>query len=131
MEMMRFFFILYKKNMERIIDNPDERTWAMFCHLSAFAGCIIPFGNIIGPLIVYSVKRQEYPLVEDQGKEVLNFQITLSVAMIISLVLALAVIGIFLAIAVGIVGLVFTVIGALKANNGEYYRYPFNVRFIK
>ncbi|MGV8096817.1 MAG: DUF4870 domain-containing protein [Mangrovibacterium sp.] len=117
--------------MERIIDNPNERTWAMVCHLSAFAGCIIPFGNIIGPLIVYSMKRQEYPLVEDQGKEVLNFQITLSIILIISLVLSIIIIGIFLAVAVGLAGLVLTVIGALKANNGEYYRYPFNIRFIK
>ncbi len=116
--------------MERIID-PDERTWGMLCHLSAFAGCIIPFGNIIGPLIVYSVKRQQYPLVEDQGKEVLNFQITLSIALIISFILIFAVIGIFLAGAIGIAGLVLTVIGALKANNGEYYRYPLSIRFIK
>ncbi|MEL7588202.1 MAG: DUF4870 domain-containing protein [Prolixibacteraceae bacterium] len=117
--------------MERIDNTPDERTWAMFCHLSAFAGCIIPFGNIIGPLVVYSMKRQEYPLVEDQGKEVLNFQITLSIAMIISGILALVVIGIFLLIAFGLVGLILTVMGALKANNGEYYRYPFSVRFLK
>jgi uncharacterized Tic20 family protein len=117
--------------MERIIDNPDERTWAMICHLSAFAGCIIPFGNIIGPLIVYSMKRQQYPLVEDQGKEVLNFQITLSIVLIVSLILSIIVIGIFLAIVIGLAGLVLTVVGALKANNGEYYRYPFSIRFIK
>ncbi len=117
--------------MERIDNNPDERTWAMFCHLSVFAGCIIPFGNIIGPLIIYSVKRQEFPLVEDQGKEVLNFQITLSIALIISAILMLVIIGIFLLIAIGLVGLILTVVGALKANNGEYYRYPFCIRFLK
>lgn len=117
--------------MERIDNTPDERTWAMFCHLSAFAGCIIPFGNIIGPLVVYSIKRQEYPLVEDQGKEVLNFQITLLIALIISGILALILIGFVLLAIIGIAGLVLTVIGALKANNGEYYRYPFTVRFLK
>lgn len=117
--------------MERIDNKPDERTWAMFCHLAVFAGCIIPFGNIIGPLIIYSVKRQEFPLVEDQGREVLNFQITLSIALIISAILMLVIIGIFLLLVIGLAGLILTVVGALKANNGEYYRYPFCIRFLK
>ncbi|MCW0482824.1 DUF4870 domain-containing protein [Gaoshiqia sediminis] len=117
--------------MERIIDNPDERTWGMLCHLSALAGAVIPFGNIIGPLIVYSVKRQEYGFVEDQGKEALNFQITMSILLIVSAILVVIVIGIFLLIAIGLLSLIFTVIGALKANQGEFYRYPFNIRFLK
>ena len=117
--------------MERIVNDSEERTWGMLCHLTALAGCIIPFGNIIGPLIVYSVKRQEFPLVEDQGKEVLNFQITLTIALLVSFVLYLVIIGVFLSIAIGLVALVFTIIGALKANQGEYFRYPLTIRFLK
>lgn len=117
--------------MHRIIDNPEERNWGMFCHLSALAGCIIPFGNIIGPLVVYSAKRQEFDFVEDQGKESLNFQITMTIALIISAFLVLILVGLLLLILVGLVSLVFTVIGAVKAAEGEYYRYPFSYRFIK
>ena len=55
--------------MYHTIDNKDERMWGMFCHLSALAGFMIPFGNIIGPLVVYSLKKDEYAYVADQGKE--------------------------------------------------------------
>ncbi len=117
--------------MERIVDNPDERMWGMFCHLSALAGAVIPFGNIIGPLIVYSVKRQEYDFVEDQGKESLNFQITMSIALVVSGILVIVLIGFLLLLVIGLFALVFTVVGALKANQGEFYRYPFTIRFLK
>ncbi len=117
--------------MEKIINEQEERTWGMLCHLTAFAGCIIPFGNIIGPMIIYSLKRKEFPLVEDQGKESLNFQITFSILFLISLFLYLIIIGIFLSLIIGLLGLIFVIIGALKANQGEYYRYPFTIRFIK
>ena len=59
------------------ITNKDERMWGMFCHLAALAGFIIPFGNIIGPLIVWQIKKEEFPFVEDQGKESLKFQISI------------------------------------------------------
>ncbi|WP_423128455.1 DUF4870 domain-containing protein [Gaoshiqia sp. Z1-71] len=117
--------------MERIIDNPDERTWGMLCHLSAFAGMLIPFGNIIGPLVVYSIKRKEFDFVDDQGKEAINFQITMSIAMLAALILSLVIIGIFLFIGIALLSLIFTVVAALKANQGEFYRYPFNYPFVK
>lgn len=117
--------------MHRIIDNPQERNWGMFCHLSALAGCIIPFGNIIGPLIVYSSKRQEFDFVDDQGKESLNFQITMTIALLVAGFLVLILVGIFLVILVGLVSLIFTVVGAVKAAEGEFYRYPFSYSFLK
>lgn len=103
----------------------------MLCHLSALSGFIIPFGSLIGPLIVWQIKKNEYPIVDDQGKEALNFQITTLLAAIASGILIFVVIGIFLLIAVGIASLVFTIIAAIKANNGETYRYPFALRLIK
>ncbi len=117
--------------MERIIDNPDERTWGMLCHLSALAGFIIPFGNIIGPLVVYSLKRQEYDFVEDQGKESLNFQITMTIALVVSAILIVIVVGLLLLGIVLVISLVFTVIGAVKASQGEFYHYPLSIRFLK
>ncbi|HRE04379.1 MAG TPA: DUF4870 domain-containing protein [Opitutaceae bacterium] len=109
----------------------DAKTWAMLCHLSALAGFIIPVGNIIGPLIVWQIKKTEFPQVDDQGKESLNFQITVLLAAIVSFVLMFVVIGIFLLAAVGIANLVFIIIATLRANQGELYKYPFNLRLIK
>ena len=57
----------------------DERTWAMLCHFSAFSGLIFPFGNFLAPLIIWLIKKEEMPFVEDQGKEVLNFQISMTI----------------------------------------------------
>ena len=108
----------------------DERTWGMLCHLSALAGYIIPFGNIVGPLVVWLIKKDEMPFVEDQGKEALNFQISVTIYVIVSIVLVFVLIGIVLLIAVGIFSLVVLIIAAIKANQGEAYRYPLCIRFI-
>jgi uncharacterized Tic20 family protein len=108
----------------------DERMWGMFCHLSAFAGYIIPFGSIIGPLIIWSLKKDEFPFVNDQGKEALNFQISMTIYFIISAFLIIIVIGIALLVALGIFQLIMIVIASIKANNGETFRYPFAIRFL-
>lgn len=109
----------------------EERQWAMFAHLAALAGFIIPFGNLIGPLIVWMMKKEAMPFVEDQGKESLNFQITVTIAAIIAAVLIVVLIGALLLPLVGIAALVFIVIAAIKANEGVAYRYPFAIRLIK
>lgn len=117
--------------MNATIDNKDERMWGMLCHLSALAGCIIPFGNIIGPLIVYSMKKDEYSFVADQGKESLNFQISILIYLAISGLAVLLLVGILLLIIVGLAALILTVIASVRANDGEYYRYPLCIQFIK
>jgi uncharacterized Tic20 family protein len=117
--------------MYKIVEDKDERTWGMFCHLAALSGFIIPFGNIIGPLIIYSMKKDEYAFVADQGKESLNFQISVLIYLIISGILVLAVVGIFMLAAVGLFSLIFTVVAAVRALDGEYYRYPLCIRFIR
>ncbi|MCB1589446.1 MAG: DUF4870 domain-containing protein, partial [Xanthomonadales bacterium] len=65
----------------------EERQWGLFAHLSALVGFIIPFGSILGPLIIWQIKKNEMPFVDDQGKEALNFQITVFIAVIVSLIL--------------------------------------------
>ena len=109
----------------------DEKQWALFAHLSALIGYIIPFGSIIGPLIIWQVKKNEMPFVDDQGKDALNFQITMVIAAIVCIVLMLVLIGFLLIWIVGILDLIFIVIAAIAANNGQAYRYPFNLRLIK
>jgi uncharacterized Tic20 family protein len=116
--------------MERIVSDPNEKQWGMLAHLTALATFIVPFGHIVGPLIVYLVKKDEYEFVMDQGKEVLNFQITWSLIFIVSAVLIIVGIGILLLIGFGIAWLVLVIVGTVAANNGQYYRYPFTIKFL-
>lgn len=109
----------------------DEKQWGMFAHLAALVGLIIPFGNVIGPLVVWQMKKNEMPFVDDQGKEALNFQITVAIAILVCIVLMFVLIGMLLLPLVGLASLIFTIIGGLKANNGEAYRYPFAIRLVK
>lgn len=108
----------------------DERMWGMFCHLSALAGYIIPMGSIIGPLVIWSIKKQEYPFVDEQGKEALNFNISMIIYILISVILIVVVIGILMLIALAIFQLIMIIIAGVKANNGESFRYPLSIKFI-
>ena len=108
----------------------DERQWAMFAHLSALIGFILPFGNIIGPLVIWLIKRETMPFVDQQGKEALNFQITVTIAMMISAILIIVVIGFVLMFIIGLAALVLTIMAGIKANEGVAYRYPFTLRLI-
>lgn len=108
----------------------DECMWAMLCHLTALSGYIgVPFGNIVGPLVVWLIKKDEMPLVDDQGKESLNFQISVLIYAVVSGLAILILIGIVLLPAVLIFSIVMTIIAAVKANSGEVYRYPLTIRF--
>lgn len=113
------------------VPDKEERTWGMFCHLVVFLGFIIPFASIIGPLVIWMIKRDEMPFVEDQGKESLNFQITMLLAMIVSGLLIFVVIGFVLIFVVLIFQFIVVIIASIKANAGVYYRYPLCIRFIK
>ena len=116
--------------MYKIIDDKDERMWGMLCHLSALSGLIIPFGNLIGPLVVYTLKKDEYAFVADQGKESLNFQISVLVYLMISGIAVLLLVGIFFLLFVPFIAIILTVLAGVRANDGEYYRYPFCIHFI-
>ncbi|MFP8293462.1 DUF4870 domain-containing protein [Pseudomonas aeruginosa] len=109
----------------------EARQWAMFCHFTAFIGLVFPFGSLLGPLIVWQLKRESDPFVDAQGKEALNFQITVALAMFVSFLLMLVVIGFFLLGLVCLAALVLTIIAGIKANEGKAYRYPFCLRLIK
>lgn len=113
------------------MNETQEKTWAMFAHLSALAGFIIPFGNIIGPLVIWLIKKDESPFVDDQGKEALNFQISITIYLIVAAILVVIILGIFLLIGIIILALVLIVIAAVKANSGEKFRYPLAIRLIQ
>jgi hypothetical protein len=107
----------------------DERTWAMLCHLCVVAQIFLPI-FVLGPLVIWLVKGDQLPLVKTQGKEVLNFQITLFLAGLISTALIVVGIGILLLILLWIYSIVAGVIGAVKVNEGVSYRYAINWRLI-
>jgi len=109
------------QNMSR-----DERLYGMLCHLTALAGLILPgIGNILGPLIVWMLKKDEFPFVDDQGKESINFQLSITIYLLVTgiLIVTVPVILVF--------WLVEVIIASVKANDGVAYRYPLTIRFIK
>jgi uncharacterized Tic20 family protein len=105
----------------------EERQWAMFSHLSALSGFIIPLGNIIGPMVIWMMKKESSDYVDHHGKEALNFQITM---LIWSVICIFTIIGIIALPVVSIFALVMPIIAGLKANEGEEYVYPATWRFI-
>ena len=108
----------------------DERLFGMLCHLTAFSGFVIPFGSIIGPLVVWLIKKDSSAFVDDQGRESLNFQISIAIYGIISAILIFVGIGIILSVAVGIFWFAMTIVASVKANEGVAYRYPLTIRFL-
>jgi uncharacterized Tic20 family protein len=109
----------------------EAKTWGMLCHVASLAGYAIPFGHIVGPLVAWQIKKDKYPFVDHHGKESLNFQITMTIALVVSFFLCLLLVGFFLLVAIPIFQIAFVIIAAVKASNGEWYRYPLTIRFIK
>ena len=105
----------------------DDRTIAMLTHLS---GILLGF---IVPLIIWLINkdRPEKAFLTDQGKEALNFQLTLLFGYIIGVILSVILIGALLNLILWVICVIFSIIGGLAANKGEYYRYPFAIRLIK
>jgi hypothetical protein len=105
--------------------NPgDERTMAMLAHLLAL------FASILGPLLIYLLKKDESAFVRHHGAEALNFSISVLIALVASGILTIVLIGIVLLPIVGVAALVFHIMAAVAASKGEWYRYPLSIRFI-
>jgi len=121
---------------------PEERQWAMLAHLSALLGTLVTgawfgIGCFLGPLIIWLVKRETMPFVDDQAKEALNFNITMAIIAVVLLLITVLTLGIGIILAVpagiiiGIAWLVLVIMATIKSNEGERYRYPFCLRLIK
>jgi uncharacterized protein len=119
------------------VTESQARTWNMLCHLSALAGYVIPFGNIVGPLLVWQIKKNEIPSVIEHGKASLNFQLTVLIGVFASVALAFALTFVCIgfvffpvAIGIGLCGVIFAIIAGIKANSGEPYQYPWSLNLI-
>ena len=109
----------------------EERTWALAAHLSAFAGHFIPFGHILGPLIIWLAKRDTSEFVEDQAKEALNAQISVTIYAAVALLLCFVLIGFPLLFALWLADIILIIEAGVKANDGIRYRYPLIFRLVK
>ena len=107
----------------------DERTWAMLFHFIAFARFILPFGKLLEPLIFWLIKKEDLPFVENQSKEVLNFQISMIISLVISGIFCIILIGIPIIIRLVIFCSIIIIVAAINPD-GRYYQYPINPRLI-
>lgn len=109
----------------------EARNWGMLCHISSFAGYLVPLGNIFGPLVIWLMKRDEIPLVDEQGKESLNFQISMTIYIIAAAVMSIFLIGIPILVGLVIAEIVLVIVAGVKVVNGEPFSYPLTIRFVQ
>lgn len=117
----------------RVVEtNKEARNWATVCHLGGLAFYVLPaLGHIVVPLVVWLLKKNDFAFVDDQGKEALNFQISVTLYLIVAAISVLACIGFVLVPVVLVAQVVLAILAAVRTSNGEYYRYPLTIRFVK
>ena len=116
-----------------VADSRDEQTrqWATVLHLSQFAGYVAPLAGMVVPIILWQVKKADLPGLDPHGKVVANWIISGLIYAVLCVVLIIVIIGIPLLMVLGVLGIVFPIIGAIKAGNGEVWRYPLSINFFK
>ncbi len=108
----------------------EEQTWGVLLHASAFSGLVVPFGNVLGPLLVWLIKRDESTFIEESGKDALNFQLTWTMLMLGALLSLLVGVGFLLVPLVGVAWLVIVVLATVRASEREVYEYPLTLDLI-
>ena len=109
----------------------ETNQWAMFLHLSLLAGFVVPLAGLVAPIVIWQVKKPELPEIDLHGKVVVNWIISALIYAVLCFILAFVIVGIPLLIALGVLGIVFPIIGAVKAGGGELWRYPLTIDFLK
>lgn len=109
----------------------NDRQMLMFTHLSQLLNYITGIGGLIVPIILWQMKKDEITNMDEHGKAIVNFQISLLIYGIVGFILTFIIIGIFILIAVGLVGLIFPIINGIKANDGKPIKYPLSIPFIQ
>lgn len=113
------------------LQTPDQRQMGMFLHLSQLANVIFFPVGIVLPIVLWQTQKDKIPALDAHGKMIVNWMISVTIYGIVSFVLMFVIIGFFLMLALLIVGIVFPIMGAVKANNGELWQYPLTIKFIK
>lgn len=113
------------------LQTTEQKQWGMFTHLSQLLNFVIPFGGIAAPIIIWQIKKDEIPALDAHGKMIVNWLISCLIYGAVSFVLAFVLIGFLGFIALFVMGIVFPIIGGIKANNGELWEYPLTIKFLK
>ena len=110
----------------------NVRTWCAFIHASALLGVFLHFpGHLLGPLILWLVKRDDAPELDAHGKEAMNFQISMLIYSAIAAVFCLVLIGFAFLAVLWVLNAVFVIVASIQASDGKFYRYPITIRFIQ
>ncbi len=112
-------------------DDRETRQWAIFLHLSLLAGFVLPLAGLVAPIVIWQIKKADMPEIDTHGKIVLNWMISALIYALIFFVLSFVLIGIPLLIALAVISIIFPIIGGIKANNGEVWKYPLSIGFLK
>lgn len=107
------------------------RQWAMILHLSTLAGFIAVGAGFIAPILIWQIKKTDYPELDAHGKIVANWLISYVIYFAICFVAVSVFIGFILLPILGVLGIVFPIVGAIKANNGEVWKYPLSIPFFR
>lgn len=113
-----------------MIQDKETRQWAMILHLSQLAGFLIPFAGLIVPILIWQLKKDEMPELDVHGKIIANWIISELIYSFICLILVIVAIGLLLFFLLGTVSVIFPIIGAIKANEGRVWKYPFSMSFV-
>jgi uncharacterized Tic20 family protein len=113
--------------------DPERQTreWAMFLHLSQLLGLLVPLGSLVAPILIWQIKKTELPGLDAHGRVVLNWVLSALIYFVGAALLSLIIIGLPLLLAVVILSIVFPIIGGVKANDGELWRYPLSIEFLR
>lgn len=109
----------------------ETRLWAMFLHLSLFAGYLVPFLGLLAPILIWQIKKEDLPEIDKHGKMVVNWIISVIIYGIIFSILSIVLIGIPLLVILFVLSIIFPIIGGINANNGKLWKYPLTFKIIK
>ncbi|MEO7538723.1 MAG: DUF4870 domain-containing protein [Pyrinomonadaceae bacterium] len=118
-------------NPQFSLQTQEQRQMGMFLHLSQLANVVLFPVGIVLPIVLWQTQKDKIPGFDAHGKMVVNWMISVTIYTFASIVLMFVLVGFLTIIAVALMGIVFPIIGAIKANNGEFWEYPVTIRFIK
>ncbi len=109
----------------------NDRQWGMVLHFSQFTGYCVPVLGFLLPIVIWQLKKDEFPVLDEHGKIVVNWLLSALIYMVVCSALVFVVIGVLGFMVLGVLAIIFPIIGGIKANNGRVWQYPFSIQFFK
>ena len=117
--------------MDPVTQEQQARQWGFFLHLSMLAGFAVPFAGLVAPIVIWQLKKDELPGIDEHGKNAVNWIISSVIYAVVGVILIAVVIGIPWLLALALCAVIFPLVAAFKANNGEVWKYPLAITFLK